>query len=468
MKRPFPLLHSLLFGAALLVGATAADAQRQRRPNIIAVLIDDMGYADLGCYGGTVKTPNIDRLAREGLKFTQFYVNSPICSPSRTALTTGQYPARWRITSYIDNRAANERRGMAQFLDPKAPTLPRMLQQAGYATGHFGKWHLGGGRDVGEAPLPAEYGFDASLTQFEGLGDRVLPLLDPHDGTEARKMPLGLASEKLGRGKVTWLDRCQVTKAFVDRTLQFVREAQGQGKPFYVNLWPDDVHSPFFPPKDLRGDGSKRALYEGVLANMDTQLGPLFDAVRSDPKLRQNTIILVMSDNGHEPGAGSPGTFRGHKGTLYEGGVRAPLIVWSPGLIADRHQGRTVEQPVVSSVDLVPSLLRLAKVGAATGVRFDGSELSSTLLGASSEGRRQPLFWKRPPDRPGPPGGRFPDLAVREGKWKLLTRDNGSEPQLYDLDSDPQESKNLTTEQPEVTDRLKRRLLEWNAGLPEG
>ncbi len=183
-------MNNVLFGGLLAVGATVASGcgarsapqaapveKTAQKPNIIFVLADDMGYADLQSYGGQgVKTPNINRLAAEGIRFTQFYVNSPICSPSRTAFTTGQYPARWKITSYIDDRGANNRRGMAQWLDLQAPTIARSLSQAGYHTGHFGKWHMGGGRDVGEAPLLTEYGFDQTLTQFEGLGDRVLPV----------------------------------------------------------------------------------------------------------------------------------------------------------------------------------------------------------------------------------------------------------------------------------------------------
>lgn len=177
----YALTMLLLIFFTLPLSSTRANAGQARakskRPNVIVVLVDDLGYADFSSYGNTrVKTENIDRLAAEGLRFAQYYVNSPICSPSRTALTTGQYPARWRITSYIDNREMNRRRGMRQFLDPAAPTLARFLSGAGYRTGHFGKWHMGGGRDVGEAPLITEYGFDASLTQFEGLGDRILPM----------------------------------------------------------------------------------------------------------------------------------------------------------------------------------------------------------------------------------------------------------------------------------------------------
>src|SRR5688500_17362056 len=218
----------------LLFGASAAAERKPLRPNVIVVLVDDLGYADFSCYGGSVKTPNVDRLAAEGIRFTQYYANSPICSPSRAALTTGQYAIRWGITSYLDNRELNRRRGMAQFLNPKAPSLARFLKAAGYRTAHFGKWHLGGGRDVGEAPLPSEYGFDASLTQFEGLGDRVLPLIDDHDGRPPRRFPLGVASEKLGRGNISWVDRSQVTKAYVDRTLEFIRESESANAPFYI------------------------------------------------------------------------------------------------------------------------------------------------------------------------------------------------------------------------------------------
>lgn len=462
---------ALLLLAALWMTATGTARRAsaaEGRPNLLVVLVDDLGYGDFSCYGNTrTKTANIDRLAQEGLRFTQFYVNSPICSPSRCALITGQYPARWKITSYIDNRALNEQRGMAQFLDPKAPTLARSLSRAGYATGHFGKWHLGGGRDVGEAPLISEYGFDRSLTQFEGLGDRVLPLLDAHDGTPAPKMPLGIASEKLGRGTVTWQDRCQVTRSFVERAVDFMKQSERDGKPFYVNVWPDDVHSPFFPPAELRGDGSKSALYQGVLANMDRQLGVLFDYVRQSPTLSKNTVIVLLSDNGPEAGAGTAPGLRGSKGQLYEGGVREPLIVWSPALIPAAKQGTANETTVLSSVDLVPSLLHLTGTRGEEGVGADGVDLSDTLIGKASATRTKPLFWKRPPDRPGPPRNPLPDLAVRDRNWKLLVMADGSQAQLYDLASDRAESRNVGAEHPDVAERLRKAVLDWNATLPK-
>lgn len=433
--------------------------ERQRKPNFIFILIDDMGYGDLSCYGGPPEqTPHIDSLAREGLRFSQFYVAAPICSPSRTAFTTGQHPARWGITSYLASRRENERRGLAQWLDVKAPTLARILQKEGYATGHFGKWHMGGQRDVGEAPLITEYGFDESLTQFEGLGDRILPLLDAFDGEPAKKYALG--SDNLGRGKIQWLDRSKVTSAFVGRTMDFIRKAQAEEKPFYVNLWPDDVHSPFFPPKALRSDGSKRELYLGVVKAMDEQFAPLFEFLRNTPALRTNTVVIISSDNGPEPGAGSAGRLRGHKGNLYEGGIREPLIIWAPGLQEPNARGKTNERTVMTATDFLPSISKLAGIALPSDLKTDGEDLSASWLGKEVQTRTKPVFWTRPPDRPGTIE-KWPDLAIRVGDWKLLMMRDGSGAQLYDLTQDPGETNSLAQKQPEQVKRMSEQLREW-------
>ena len=260
--------------AFLSLFSIVVQCEAVEQPNVIVVFIDDMGWSDLSCYRGTrTKTENIDALADEGIRFHNFYVNSPICSPSRVALSTGQYPQRWLISSYLAKRSLNNERGMAQWLNPEAPMLARELKKSGYATGHFGKWHMGGQRDVGEAPLITEYGFDESLTNFEGLGPRVLPLKDAYNGKPVRKHDLG--SGNLGRGPIRWEDRSVVTAAFVDDAINFIEHAQQEKKPFYINLWPDDVHSPFFPPEVLRDktNESKRELYYAVLDAMDQQLG---------------------------------------------------------------------------------------------------------------------------------------------------------------------------------------------------
>lgn len=450
-------------------------------PNIVTVFIDDMGFTDLSCFGGTdTVTENIDRLADEGIRFTNFYVNSPICSPSRTALTTGQYPQRWRITSFLNNRKANNQRGVAQWLDPKAPVLARQLQRAGYFTGHFGKWHMGGQRDVGNAPLITKYGFDRSLTNFEGLGPRVLGYKDSFDGKEAKLHHLG--SDKLGKGPIEFADRSVITSKFVDRALKHIDQAIAKEQPFFINVWPDDVHSPFFPPEVLRDktDESKRQLYYAVLDAMDQQLARLFDRIRNDDALRDNTLVLLCSDNGHEPGAGQSDPLRGGKTLLFEGGIRSPLIVWGPGFIDKSATGTTNASSVFSAIDINRSLYAFAGVDVAEGVTLDGENVLSTMLGVSETGRTTPIFFRRPPDRPGSWGmqGKHvysnakgeddaPDLAVRDGKWKFLIDYDKTDPQLFDLNVDAAESTNLVDRHPEVAQRLESAIFRWNADLPK-
>ncbi len=463
VDRILKYIRILLLGlAACGVSVRAAES---RPPNIIMVLIDDMGWGDFSCFGNTdAKTPNVDRLAAEGIRYSQFYVNSPICSPSRTALTTGQYPHRWRITSFLNNRADNERRGMAQWLDPKAPVLARFLKQSGYATGHCGKWHMGGQRDVDDAPPITAYGFDESLTNFEGMGPKLLPLtLKPGDEKPGQ---IWQDAERLGK-PVTWMQRSKITTGFVDAAIPFIDQAGRAGKPFYINLWPDDVHSPFWPPVDKWRDG-KRGLYLAVLEEMDRQLGKLFDHVRNTPALRDNTLILVCSDNGHEPGAGTGGPFKGAKATLFEGGIRSPLVVWGPGVIAPGKAGRHNETSVFAAFDLAPSLLSLARVKVPADVRFDGENLLDTLLGRSEASRQAPLFWRRPPDRKASPYGLppQPDLAVRDGNWKLLCEYDGSKPELYDLAQDRGETTNRASQHADIVQRLTTRLRAWHESMP--
>jgi arylsulfatase A-like enzyme len=452
--------------APRLCSSVAGAARLPTPPNFVFVLIDDMGWGDLSCFGGRdVATENIDRLARAGLRFEQFYVNAPICSPSRVALSTGQYPHRWRITSFLDNRAHNGERGMAQWLDPEAPMLARLLRQAGYATGHFGKWHMGGQRDVGEAPLIQAYGFDASLTNFEGLGPRVLPLCDADDGQPPRRYALG--SDKLDHGPITWQDRSRVTQSYVAAAVDFIDKAEAARKPFFINVWPDDVHSPFFPPKGKRGDGKKRTLYTNVLDAMDEQLGVLFDRIAGSETLRNNTLVLLCSDNGPEPGAGSAGPLRGPKGTLYEGGIRSPLIVWGPGLTAPERAGTVNQTSFLAAIDLAPSLLEIAGVPRPEHIAFDGQALASVLLGRSQDARTAPLFFRRPPDRGlSGAGENLPDLAVREGAWKLLCEYDGSQPQLYDLTNDPAETNNVAHQHPDLARRLSAAVTQWHRSMP--
>ncbi|MGI9469116.1 MAG: sulfatase-like hydrolase/transferase [Rubripirellula sp.] len=448
----------------VLGSVVRADTQ----PNVVVVFIDDMGWADFSCFGNAdAETPAIDRLAREGISFEQFYVNSPICSPSRVAISTGQYPQRWRITSYLAHRQLNELRGLAQWLDPKAPMLARSLQQAGYATGHFGKWHMGGQRDVDEAPAITEYGFDASLTNFEGMGAKLLPLTKTGDGKVGK---IWGDAVRLGE-PVTWMQRSKITSGFIDAAIPFMENAKSANQPFYVNIWPDDVHSPFWPPAEeynVAKSKGKRGLYLAVLEAMDRQFAKLFAYIRENPKLRDNTLVLVCSDNGCELGAGQAGPLKGYKTHLFEGGIRSPLVVWGPGLVAADAVGTRNTTSVFSAIDLTPSLLTLAHAKPPSGTIYDGEDVLDTLLGKSTAGRQTEIYFRRPPDRKNYYGfSQLPDLAVRQGAWKLLCDYDGSRSQLYNLIDDPGEEDNLAADKPEVVSKLTAKLLAWNNTMPQ-
>ena len=418
------------------------------KPNIIFILTDDMGYGDIGCNGGTfVPTPNIDSLARDGVRFTQYTSASPICSPSRTGCTTGVFPARWRITSYLQARAGNRACEQADFLDPKAPSLARTLKSAGYATGHFGKWHMGGGRDVSNAPPFESYGFDEHVSTWESP--------DPHPDITSSDW---IWSPK---DKVKRWDR---TAFFVDKTLDFLR--RHKGVPCYVNLWPDDTHTPWVPADDvLKGESPEN--FRRVLAEYDRQIGRLLDGLNG-LGISSNALVIFTSDNGPLPSFKGvrAGGMRGSKLSLYEGGIRMPCIVRWPG---HTPAGRTDKLTVWNSVDLFPSLCAAAGVPLPKDIAFDGENISEAWMG-KPVARVKPLYWeygrngkafKYPQGR-----DRSPNLAVRDGKWKLLVNADGTGAELYDLTADPNEARNLVAEYPDEAKRLTRAAREWRQGLP--
>ena len=323
----------------------------------------------------------------------------------------------------------------------------------------------GGQRDVSEAPLITEYGFNESITNFEGLGARVLPL--KYSPGKNNPVPHNLGSDRLGHGPVVWHDRAYVTKKFVEAAVVFARHAASKNRPFYLNLWPDDVHTPIHPPLELWGDGSKRHLYLQVLKTMDQQLADLFDFIHEDKMLRNNTIILVCSDNGPEVGFGSAGALRGHKATLYEGGVRSSLIVWAPGLMSKERYGTRNTESVFSAIDLVPSLLSLTGTAFPNELVFDGENLASVLLGNSKASRQAPIYFRRPLDRKNfRHYKQLPDLAVRSGKWKFYCDYDGGRPLLYNLADDPSETKNLADVNSKLVSKLSSGLRAWHRSMP--
>ena len=235
-------------------------------PNIIVVLTDDMGYGDIGIYGGKfIPTPNIDRMAEEGSRFNQYYSASPISSPSRCGLLTGMYPGKWHITTYLQGKAGNKAAEMADYLDPSAPTLPKVMKNAGYKTGHFGKWHLGGGRDVRNAPPFVAYGYDEYCSTYESpQPDSLLTATDwiwsPQDSVK----------------------RWNRTAYFVDKTLAFLERHRGEA--CLVNLWPDDMHTPWvgnFEQQQVFPDGQESEKnFRVVLAEYDRQIGRLLREIK--------------------------------------------------------------------------------------------------------------------------------------------------------------------------------------------
>ena len=435
----------LLLALLCVLGGKVLAAQTPARPHIVFILTDDMGAGDLGCYGGKIApTPNIDRLAREGTRFMRYYSAAPICSPSRAGLITGQFPARWRITSFLQTRKGNRECEQADFLDPKAPSLPRALKSAGYATAHVGKWHLGGGRDVTNAPKFAAYGYD------EGLGTYESP--EPHPDITATNW-IWSAHDKVKR----W----NRTAFFVDRTLDFI--AHHTNQPCFVNLWLDDPHTPYVPePRD--GDSATqnntRAKLVRVLRENDREIGRLIDA------LPTNTLVIYVSDNGALPtfnGARTLG-LRGSKLSLYEGGIRLPFIARWPGKIP---AGRVDETTVLAAVDMFPTLCSI--VGAKTSAASDGVDMSGALFG-KPVARAKALFWeygrnnigfKFPAER-----DRSPNVAVRDGNWKLLINADGSGVELYDVIADPNETKNVAGEKTDIAKRLRQAALDWRKSLP--
>lgn len=444
----FKKIALLLLGLLILQTLTAAP----QRPNVLVILTDDMGYADVSCYGGKfVRTPNIDQLAKEGTRFTQFYVTAPICSPSRAGLLTGMYPARWKLKTFLQTRAGNRAAGQVDFLDPKAPTMARAFKNAGYATAHIGKWHLGGGRDVTDAPKFVEYGYDEHASTYESP--------EPEPDITATNW---IWSDE---DKVKRWDR---SSYFVDKTLDFLSRKKEQ--PCFINFWPDDVHTPWVPSANaakVKNAHEAQAEFKGVLAEYDRQVGRLMAGLKK-LGLDKNTIVIFASDNG--PGPDFPGNprslgMRGQKASLYEGGIRMPFIVRWPG---KTPAGRVDEKSLISSVDLFPTLCQLAGVPLPKNNAFDGEDLSAALLGKSTV-RERLIHWEfgHPKTHANESNKKnSPNLAVREGKWKLLVNADGTFVELYDLESDRNETRNMAKEKPEIAHRLTDAVMKWKKTLP--
>lgn len=421
-------------------------------PNIIFILTDDLGPGDVGFAGGSLaKTPNIDRIASEGIQFQQYYSAAPICSPSRCGLITGQFPARWNIHSYLQTRAGNRECGQADFLVAKAPSLPRVLQKSGYKTAHFGKWHLGGGRDVKNAPKFAAYGYDEHASTWESP--------EPHPDITSSDW-IWAPTDKFKR----W----ERTQFFVDKTLDFLKHHNG--KPCFVNLWLDDPHTPWVPSAEAP-KGTTKPNLKAVMEENDRQIGRLLDGIKA-MGLDDKTLVIFTSDNGPLPTFERERTtgLRGSKLSLFEGGIRLPFAARWPGHIP---AGKLNQQTVLSALDIYPTFLSLAGIAMDQNAtdQPDGQDMSEALLGKSSPDRQKPLYWEYGRNStsyayPKKAEDRSPTLAIRSGDWTLLTDPDGKKTYLFEVVKDQNESQDVAAEHPEIAEKLKNEIMKWKASLP--
>ncbi len=395
-----------------------------KTPNIIYLLADDLGYEDLGVYGSpSITTPRLDRLAKEGLRFTQYYSNGSVCSPTRAALHTGSYPSRW---GFRDGIKAESRRGLPSAI----ATLPAILQQAGYETWHIGKWHLGHSEDSYQ---PLKQGYD----RFFGF-------------LHAWQLPKTYQNPRLRTGTETAEVReGHLTDLLTDRAIDWIGSKTAKN-PYFLSLWYFAPHKPLEPPGrwESRYPKTQWGRYGALVSTLDENVGRLLDTLEATETARE-TVVIFASDNGGVTSlhGGMNGPLRGGKNQLFEGGIRVPLIVRWPG----RVSAGVVEDSVVLSHDWLPTLAEVAGVDLGSW-SVDGSSLGPLLQGEKRATKPTPVFWEKS-------GAKGYSFAVRQGFWKLLQTED--ERFLFDLEKDIGETRNLALEYPETVHQLEIAYWRW-------
>lgn len=448
-------MHRVTLAIALACSlfALPAGAAATRPPNVVFVLIDDWGWTDAGCYGSKLyETPNLDRLAAEGMRFTQAYAASTVCSPTRAAVMTGKYPARLHLTDWI----AGHRRPFAKLKIPdwrlqlplEERTIAEELKDRGYATGLFGKWHLGN-----EAFSPERQGFEVNVGgTHQGAPGAYFP-------------PYRIANIPDERGNEFLTDRLtREAIAFIEAN---------QHRPFFAYIPHYAVHTPLagkpaviekYQRKIAAGNyPHTNAVYAALVESIDDSVGALLKRL-AELKLDTNTVVFVTSDNGGLSGTVNaqgwrPGPTRNEplrlgKGSAYEGGVRVPLLVKWPGVTTP---GSVNDTPVIS-VDFFPTILEIA-AGAAP--RSDGESLTPLLRGGTRLAR-EAIHWHYPHYHP---GGATPYSAIRDGDWKLIHFFEDDRVELYDLKADLGEQRDLAATDPKKAAELRAKLNAWRSAV---
>ncbi len=433
-----------IFRAALL-GLLMSAGFATAAPNIVFIFIDDIGWGDMSCYGsrhttksGDPITPNLDSLAGQGIRFTDGYVASPVCSPSRVGVLTGIEPCRFAIHDFLSGKGENDNRNMNDWLDEHTVTSSRWFQRAGYATGMFGKWHMGGGRDVNNAPFIQDYGFDESLTSFEGMGDRILYL---DDGNVH-----GLSQQNADvPGSIEWVEWELGADRHTDAAIDFITRAVNDDKPFYVHVPHDDTHSPYDTDPEKVNDfdhittNANGKLFLSELHELDKEIGRLVDAIDA-LGVAEETLIVVVGDNGAPDDAietllNRNGGLRGGKKSLWEGGLRNPFMIRMPGTVPAGVVNTTT---AVSTLDLFPTYCSMAGLPL-PDAPLVGENMHDVFLGAT-RARRTAQFWEFSTNPNITAQG--PKLAMREGNFKLLRDPDGSNRRLFDMTTNREESDN--------------------------
>ncbi len=427
------------------LGGGLLSAGQERRPNIVLILADDLGVRDLGCYGNPYfSTPNIDRLAAEGARFTDAYAACPVCSPTRASILTGRYPVRTGVTDWIPGRPSHERGPVitprtAREMKLEEVTIPERLKSGGYRSASVGKWHLGG-----TGFLPTEQGFDINVG---GTHSGSPPPTKP-----AYFGPFELPNLKAGPGEF-------LTERLTQAACDFIRT--NAANPFFLYLSHFTVHLPLSAREaDIARHKEKSAgrynpVYAAMVESLDASVGAVLDAIEK-AGIAGRTLVAFFSDNGglrYEGASKQPTTdnapYRAGKGHLYEGGVREPLVIRYPGVT---KPGTVISTPV-SSVDFFPTFCEAA--GVRPG-KVDGVSLLPLLRGGRLRDRA--LFWHYPhySNQGGEPGS-----AIREGDWKLIEFYHHPRRELYNLAKDPAEKSNLIAREPAVAKRLAAKLRAW-------
>ncbi len=450
IKNMIAVSGGVLAGEGLVSASSRLSAKfnRRRPPNVVFVYTDDQGWGDLGCYGHPdIMTPNLDQLAMEGIKFEQFYVSAPVCSPSRAGLMSGQFPSRLGFHTIIGNPSDDVERNVPHYIDPNAPMITKLFRNAGYRVGHFGKWHITTKKnpDGYDIPVPDDYGIDDFKTAHGSDGYAIW-----EDWERETHRPIS-------------------TELIIDEGIRFIEE--NKERPFFLNLWTYDPHKPLLPTEEMREPYSSfsepQQTYYSVITYIDQQVQRVIDKLK-EVGLSEDTIILFSSDNGPEiegsTNCGSAGPFRGKKRSLYEGGIREPFILRWKGHI---KPGQVDSTSAIAGTDMLPSLCSIAGIELPEYVNIDGEDMSQALLGQPQQ-RIKPIMWEYRGEVMGPDTSfDSPIMAIRDGDWKLLWNPDDSRTELYNIVNDPTESNEVSSQYPQIVADLKAKLQQFYDELPE-